>query len=105
MVISSAMSPTFDAIVIGLDAFGAATTFQLARSGARVLGIDQYAPPHAHGSSHGDTRITRLAIGEGDAYVPLALRSHEIWREVEGAAGASLLTVTGGLWISSGERR
>ena len=94
-----------DAIVIGLGAFGAATTYQLAKAGARVLGIDQYSPPHVHGSSHGDTRITRLAIGEGDAYVPLAMRSHEIWREIEGATGRSLLTVTGGLWISSGARR
>jgi sarcosine oxidase len=95
----------FDAIVVGLGAFGAATTWQLAKAGARVLGIDQYAPPHARGSSHGDTRITRLAIGEGDAYVPLAMRSHEIWRGIESATGADLLTVTGGLWISSGERR
>ena len=70
-----------DAIVIGLGAFGAATACQLAKSGARVLGIDRFLPPHARGSSHGDTRITRLAIGEGDAYVPLAIRSHEIWRE------------------------
>ena len=94
-----------DAIVIGLGAFGAATTYQLAKAGARVLGIDRFSPPHARGSSHGDTRITRLAIGEGDAYVPLAIRSHEIWRELEAETGASLLTVTGGLWISSGARR
>src|SRR5690348_3988859 len=99
------MQRGFDAIVIGLGAFGAATSYQLAKSGARVLGIDQYSPPHARGSSHGDSRITRLAIGEGDAYVPLAMRSHEIWREIEAAAGKSLLTVTGGLWISSGARR
>ncbi len=96
---------SFDAIVIGLGAFGAATAWQLAKSGAKVLGIDRYSPPHARGSSHGDTRITRLAIGEGDAYVPLAMRSHEIWRELEEAIADSLLTVTGGLWISSAARR
>ncbi|MEO7742097.1 MAG: N-methyl-L-tryptophan oxidase [Usitatibacter sp.] len=103
------MTPTvqrrFDAIVVGLGAFGAATAYQLAKAGARVLGVDRFVPPHAHGSSHGDTRITRLAIGEGDAYVPLAIRSHEIWRELEAATGESLLTATGGLWISSGARR
>lgn len=98
-------SAAFDAIVVGLGAHGSATTYQLAKSGARVLGIDQFSPPHARGSSHGDSRITRLAIGEGDAYVPLAIRSHEIWRGIEQATGASLLTVTGGLWISSGDRR
>lgn len=91
----------YDAIVLGLGAMGSAATFQLARRGARVLGLDQYAPPHANGSSHGDTRITRLAIGEGDHLTPLVLRAHEIWREVEHETGATLLTSTGGLVISS----
>src|SRR6185295_9756938 len=56
------------------------------------------------GSHCGETRITRKAIGEGEAYVPLVLRSYEIWREIEQATGESLLEITGGLWISS-ERR
>jgi sarcosine oxidase len=97
---------TFDAIVVGLGAMGSATAWQLARRGARVLGIDRYAPPHGHGSHCGESRITRRAIGEGDAYVPLALRSCEIWREIESALpGEALLTVTGGLWISSPKRQ
>ena len=97
----------FDAIVVGLGAMGSATTWQLARRGARVLGIDRYAPPHAHGSHCGESRITRKAIGEGNAYVPLALRSCEIWREIESASPGSdpLLNVTGGLWISSPRRQ
>ena len=98
-------STTFDAIVVGLGAAGAATLYQLARRGVRVLGIDRYAPPHDLGSSHGDTRITRLAIGEGEFYVPMVQRTHEIWRELESLTGRSLLTVTGGLWISSAARR
>ena len=92
---------SFDVIVIGLGAMGAATCYQLARSGVRVLGIDQYAPPHALGSSHGDTRITRLAIGEGAHYSPLAMRSHDLWREMEAETGADLMTTTGMLVISS----
>lgn len=87
----------YDAIVAGLGATGAATLFQLARRGARVLGIDRYVPPHAFGSSTGETRITRQAIGEGRAYVPLVLRSHALWREIERETGASLMTETGGL--------
>lgn len=98
-------SKSFEAIVVGLGAAGAATLYQLAAKGVRVLGIDRYSPPHDMGSSHGDTRITRLAIGEGDAYVPLAMRSHELWREIEARTGRSLLTVTGGLWISSAARQ
>ena len=98
---------TFDAIVVGLGAMGSATAWQLARRGARVLGVDAHAPPHTHGSHCGESRITRKAIGEGDAYVPLALRSYEIWREVESASAGTepLLNVTGGLWISSPRRQ
>ena len=78
-------------IVVGLGARGAAALYQLAKRGAKVVGIDRFAPPHAMGSSHGETRITRLAIGEGAQYTPLAVRSHEIWRELERESGERLL--------------
>ncbi|GAC1345681.1 MAG: N-methyl-L-tryptophan oxidase [Candidatus Dormibacteria bacterium] len=86
-----------EAIVIGLGAMGSATLYQLARRGVSVLGIDRFTPPHTRGSTHGDTRITRLAIAEGPDYVPLVLRSHELWRELEAETGLDLLTVTGAL--------
>jgi sarcosine oxidase len=92
-----AADATADVIVIGLGAFGSATACQLARRGARVLGIDRHVPPHAFGSSHGATRITRLAIGEGEVYVPFVRRSHALWRELEAATGTSLYQATGGL--------
>ena len=91
----------YEVIVLGLGAAGSATLYQLARRGVQVLGIDQFAPPHKLGSSHGDTRVTRLAIGEGAHYTPLAVRSHQIWRELEAATGATLLTQNGGLIMSS----
>lgn len=103
--VNPAAPEVFDAIVIGLGAVGGAATYQLAKRGASVLGIDKYAPPHNLGSTHGDTRITRLAIGEGKAYTPLVLRSHEIWCELESSSGEDLLTVTGGLLISSDARQ
>lgn len=90
----------YDAIVLGLGAMGSAAAYQLTRRGATVLGIDRYTPPHAFGSTHGDTRITRLAVGEGLEYVPLVRRSHEIWRELEQQSGVSLLTQCGGLLMS-----
>jgi sarcosine oxidase len=95
------MSESFDAIVLGLGAMGSAAVYQLAKRGKKVLGLDQYAPPHTLGSTHGDTRITRQAIGEGAEYVPLSLRSYEIWREIERLTGRDLLTVTGGLIMAS----
>lgn len=90
----------YDVIVIGAGAFGAATLYQLAKRGVRVAGIDQFSPPHDMGSSHGDTRITRQAIGEGAAYVPLALNAHRIWRELEAASGESLFNACGMLLLS-----
>jgi len=91
----------YDAIVVGLGAVGSAATYQLAKRGVRVLGIDQFAPPHHQGSSHGGTRITRLAIGEGEHYTPLAMRAHEIWRDIEHETGSDLLCANGALVISS----
>jgi sarcosine oxidase len=90
-----------EVIVTGLGAMGSAACYQLAKRGAKVIGIDRYAPPHSLGSSHGETRITRQAIGEGEHFVPFALRSYEIWRELESETGADLLTITGGLIMSS----
>lgn len=91
----------FDTVVIGLGAVGSACLLQLARRGQRVLGIDRFVPPHAHGSSHGETRVTRCAIGEGEAYVPLVLRSHAIWREVEAETGEELLVACGALILAN----
>lgn len=95
------MTKTFEAIVVGLGAMGSASLYQLAKSGRKVLGIDQFSPPHIQGSTHGETRITRQAIGEGEHYCALSLRSYEIFRELEKESGRSLLQITGGLIISS----
>jgi len=94
------VSEKFDCVVVGLGAMGAATLYQLAKRGQKVLGIDRYSPPHIFGSSHGDTRITRLACGEGVEYTPFAHRSHEIWRELENETGKRLLVQNGLLVIS-----
>ena len=90
-----------DVVVVGLGAAGSAVLRHLARGGATVVGIDRHRPPHDKGSSHGGSRITRLAIGEGHAYVPLVQRSHVLWRELEVETGARLMETTGGLVIGA----
>jgi sarcosine oxidase len=95
------MQNKFETLVLGLGAVGSSAVYQLARRGSRVLGLDQFSPPHNNGSSHGETRIIRQAIGEGAEYVPLVLRSYELWREIEKEIGKELLTVTGGLILES----
>jgi sarcosine oxidase len=87
----------YDVVVAGLGAMGSAATYQLAKAGASVLGLDRFEPPHALGSTHGDTRITRVAVAEGLAYVPLVRRSHEIWADLERQTGIDILTRCGGL--------
>jgi sarcosine oxidase len=95
---------SFRTIVLGLGAMGSAALHHLAKRGQRALGIDRFSPPHANGSSHGDTRITRLAIGEGAHFTPLAMRSHALWRDLERDTGATLFSQVGGLYISSPSR-
>ena len=90
-----------DVVVVGLGAVGSAVAHYLAAGGAKVVGVDRFHPPHTRGSSHGATRITRLAIGEGHDYVPIVQRSHALWRAIEAECGETLLITTGGLVIAS----
>jgi sarcosine oxidase len=99
------MTVRSDVLVVGLGAMGSAALYQLARRGIAVTGIDRFTPPHDRGSSHGESRITRQAIGEGEEYVPFALRSHEIWRELEADTGRSLFSPIGGLIIGQRGQR
>lgn len=99
--IMAEMAMTADIVVVGLGAVGSAALYQSAKLGAKLVGIDRFTPPHDQGSSHGDTRITRQAIGEGREFVPLVLRSNEIWEELEAASGRSLMTRNGGLVLAT----
>ena len=87
----------YDAIVAGIGGMGSATAFHLARRGAKVLGLERFQVPHEMGSSHGESRIIRLAYAEHPDYVPLLRRAYELWRELEAAAGERLLFITGGI--------
>src|SRR2546427_1005915 len=86
-----------DVIVIGVGGMGSAAACHLARRGARVLALEQFDIPHDLGSSHGISRIIRLAYWEHPDYVPLVRRAYELWRELEVAAGERLLVVTGSI--------
>ena len=84
-------------IVIGLGAMGSAAAQHLAERGCSVRGFDQFAPPHSHGSSHGLTRIFRQAYFEDHRYVPLLIRSFELWQKLQRDTGESLLHLPGAL--------
>ncbi|GAC1657562.1 MAG: N-methyl-L-tryptophan oxidase [Candidatus Dormibacteraceae bacterium] len=93
--------PTYDVIVAGLGGMGSAAAFHLARLGKSVLGLERFTIPNEMGSSHGVSRIIRLAYFEDPAYVPLLHRAYELWRELEAGAGETLLSVTGCLDIGA----
>ena len=93
------MSPTLDAVVVGLGAMGSATLAELAARGRRVLGLDRFTPPHDLGSSHGKSRIIREAYFEDPRYVPLVQRAYQRWADLERESGRTLMLRTGGLMI------
>jgi len=78
-------------------------SYNLARRGLRVLTLERYGVNNRFGSSHGETRIIRLAYYEDPRYVPLLRRAYESWREAEKNSGKKLLMVTGGLMIGRPE--
>lgn len=90
-----------DVIVIGLGTMGAAASWQLARRGVRVIGLDRFHPPHGRGSHAGGSRIIRLAYAEGADYVPLLRRAYPLWDELSRDSGVGLITRTGGLMIGA----
>ena len=84
-----------DVIVIGGGVMGCAAAYHLAGSGLRALLLEQFAIGHAHGSSHGPSRIIRLAYNGVD-YVQLARAAYALWHDLEAEAGERLLWRTGG---------
>ena len=87
----------YDAIVIGLGGMGSATLYQFAQRGKRVLGIEQFGIAHELGSSHGVTRIIRLAYHEHPSYVPLMRRAYELWHDLEAKTEEQILHITGSI--------
>src|SRR5919112_1188735 len=89
----------YDVIVAGLGGMGSSAAYHLAGRGERVLGLERHTPAHDRGSSHGQSRIIRLAYSEDPTYVPLVLRAYELWERLERETGEDLMTLTGGLMI------
>ncbi len=85
----------YDVAIVGLGAMGSAALYQLARRGKRVIGVERATPGHEGGSSHGESRIIRMAYFEHPSYVPLVRRAYEGWRDLERISGRRILTTTG----------
>lgn len=95
--VTHAPDRAWDVIVVGVGAMGSAIAYHCAARGQRVLALERFAVGHDRGSSHGRTRIIRLAYFEHPSYVPLLRRAYTLWRALERDAGQSLLHITGSL--------
>jgi sarcosine oxidase len=86
---------SYDCIVAGVGGAGSSALMHLAARGCKVLGLDRFTPGHDRGSSHGDTRIIRMAYFEHPDYVPLLKRAHHLWGQLEEARSEKLRFETG----------
>ena len=93
------MKIVHDVAVVGLGAHGSAIAAHCSMAGLSVCGIDRYAPPHASGGHHGESRIIRKAYYEDARYVPLLERAYALWAALAAKTGMQLLRITGGLMI------
>jgi sarcosine oxidase len=80
--------------VVGAGVMGCATAWALRERGADVTLFDQFEPGHVRGSSHGHTRIFRLAYPE-QHWVELADEALIGWRVLERQVGRGLLELNG----------
>ena len=94
-----------DVVVIGLGAFGSAALWRLAQRGADVAGIERHGIGHRRGSSHGATRLFRIACLEHPGLVPIARKSLELWTSLGTRLGRPLARQTGCLSVGTRESR
>lgn len=88
-----------DVAIIGAGAWGASALWRLAERGVNVIAFDAQTVPNVYGSTHGHTRLFRIAIHEHADLTPVARRAKDLWRELEQKQGADLLHQTGLLSI------
>lgn len=84
--------------VLGSGVVGSAAAYLLARSKKSTALIEQFQPGHNRGSSHGESRITRLSY-DHPLYIRMARRTFELWNEIESECDKRLYLKTGGIDI------
>jgi len=80
--------------VVGAGVMGCAAAWALTERGADVTVVEQFELEHTHGSSHGRTRIVRVAYPDA-AWVRLAREAMQGWRELEAESRRELLGLHG----------
>jgi sarcosine oxidase len=88
------MTRDAEVVVVGAGIAGLATAHALGHEGRDVIVLEQFELGHNRGSSHGTTRIFRLAYPEPD-WVRLAQEALVGWRELEAESGSELVSLVG----------
>jgi prevent-host-death family protein len=82
-------------VVVGLGGFGSAALWRLAERGVDVAGIERHGIGHHLGSSHGATRLFRIACQEHPGLAAVALKSLELWTGLGQQTGQQLVRQSG----------
>lgn len=90
------MSGSYDVIVIGSGIMGSSTAYQVAKRGKSVLLLEQYDFLHRRGSSHGESRTTRVSYSQA-YYIQMMQEAYKLWEEAEQDAGYVVTRRTGQL--------
>src|SRR5438105_11431684 len=80
--------------VVGAGIMGCAAAWALTKEGHEVVLFEQFRVGHDRGSSHGRSRIVRLAYPEVE-WVRVAQESMRGWRELERDSGTKVLELNG----------
>lgn len=75
--------------------------WRLAQRGVDVVGVEPYEIGHQHGSSHGETRLFRVACMEHPRLAATALKSLELWIELGKRTGETYVRQTGCLSVGA----
>jgi len=94
-----------DVVVVGLGGFGSAALWRLAERGVDVAGIERQGIGHHLGSSHGATRLFRIACQEHPGLAAVALKSLELWTGLGEQTGQQLVRQSGCLSTGSAVSR
>ncbi|WUJ69370.1 N-methyl-L-tryptophan oxidase [Kribbella soli] len=94
-----------DVVVVGLGAFGSAALWRLAARGVNVVGIERQGIGHSFGSSHGATRLFRVACMEHPGLTEIARKSLALWTELGEGTGETYVRQTGSLNVGGPSSR
>ncbi|XP_060077604.1 peroxisomal sarcosine oxidase-like [Ylistrum balloti] len=93
----------YDSIVVGAGIEGSSTAYHLVKNGHHTLLLEQFPLPHSRGSSHGQSRITRMAYGGADYYTEMMKEAYKLWEVLEKESGTTLYKKTGLLLVGKAE--